>query len=288
MPQQEAVLEVPPPELRIVPIESVLPHEEHDDQRLEPLMKRIVESNIWLHPPVVTSMPNMADKWVVLDGANRCNAVRRLGYPHILVQVVQYDTGQVQLDTWNHVIAEVDPQTIVEALHKTDDITIEESELLTAQAQLAKRYALAYLIDYTDQKRVYLITGNERDIRTRTKLLRRVVDVYKRQGVLERISSVNTRHVEQMYPDVAAVMVFPHYEPSEILYAAREDILLPPGISRHIIHGRAMRILYSLEAMIDPDTPVEAKNEHLQAWVVERTQARAVRFYAESIYTFDD
>ncbi|MCB9435751.1 MAG: hypothetical protein H6673_02000 [Anaerolineales bacterium] len=288
MPQQEAVLEVPPPELRIVPIESVLPHEEHDDQRLEPLMKRIVESNIWLHPPVVTSMPNMADKWVVLDGANRCNAVRRLGYPHILVQVVQYDTGQVQLDTWNHVIAEVDPQTIVEALHKTDDITIEESELLTAQAQLAKRYALAYLIDYTDQKRVYLITGNERDIRTRTRLLRRVVDVYKRQGVLERISSVNTSHVEQMFPDVAAVMVFPHYEPSEILYAAREDILLPPGISRHIIHGRAMRILYSLEAMIDPATPLEVKNEHLQAWVVERTQARAVRFYAESIYTFDD
>lgn len=288
MPQQEAVLEVPPPELRIVPIESVLPHEEHDDQRLEPLMKRIVESNIWLHPPVVTSMPNVADKWVVLDGANRCNAVRRLGYPHILVQVVEYDTGQVQLDTWNHVIAEVDPQMIVEAIRNTEDITIAESELLTAQAQLAKRYALAYLIDYTDQKRVYLITGNERDIRTRTKLLRRVVDVYKRQGVLERISSVNTRHVEQMYPDVAAVMVFPHYEPSEILYAAREDILLPPGISRHIIHGRAMRILYSLEAMIDPDTPVEVKNEHLQAWVVERTQARAVRFYAESIYTFDD
>lgn len=288
MPQQEAVLEVPPPELRIVPIEAVLPHEEHDDQRLEPLMKRIAESNIWLHPPVVTPLPNSQDKFVVLDGANRCNAVRRLGYPHILVQVVDYDTGQVQLDTWNHVIAEVDLQAIIAKIHEIDDVTVTESELLTAQAQLAKRYALAYLIDYTNQKRVYLITGNERDVRSRTKLLCRVVDVYKQQGILERISSVNTPHVEQMFPDVAAVMVFPHYEPSEILYAAREDILLPPGISRHIIHGRAMRLLYPLQTMIDLTTPLEAKNERLHAWIVERTHARAVRFYAESIYIFDD
>ena len=53
-------MEAPPPMLRFVPIDKVLPHEEADHQRYQPLVKRIVDSGIWLHPPIVVPLPERA------------------------------------------------------------------------------------------------------------------------------------------------------------------------------------------------------------------------------------
>ncbi len=285
---QEAILEVPPPVLRIVPTSSVLPHEEYDAQRSMPLVKRIEESGIWLHPPLVTPLPDSNELYVVLDGANRCHAMQALGYPHILVQVVDYESGQVALDTWNHVVADLSAQEILAGIDALDHVHITRSDLLSARAALAKRQALAYIIDFTDNQAGYIVTSDDYDIRLRTKQLRAVVDVYKERSMLERINTAHPDNVAQMFPDVTALVVFPHYDPSEILLAAREQILLPPGISRHIIQGRAMRLLYPLERLFDPDTSLADKNRTLEQWITERTQQRAVRFYAEAIYTFDD
>jgi hypothetical protein len=121
-----------------------------------------------------------------------------------------------------------------------------------------------------------------------TAMLRQIVNQYKDRCMLERINTDDVEHVLQMFQEATTLVVFPHYEPSEVLYAARERNLLPPGISRHIIHGRAMRLIYPLQALRDSQTSLERKNADLQDWVNRRIQQRAVRYYAESIYTFDD
>src|SRR5690349_15019809 len=90
------------PNLQIVPITSLVPHEEHDAQRSEPLVKRIQESGIWLNPPIVAPMGD--GRYVILDGANRHYALSQLGYDYILVQVVDYESSTVQLDTWYHIV----------------------------------------------------------------------------------------------------------------------------------------------------------------------------------------
>ncbi len=285
----ETILNVPPPELRFVPTRDLLPHEEHDPQRSAPLIKRIAAAEVWLHPPIVTPLPDDPSKYIVLDGANRCFSVQQLGYPHILVQVVHYDTPQVQLNTWNHAVEGLALNDIISHIRKLDHVDMRVGDLLEAQAELAQRDAIAYIIDLQDESHpAYILCSDERTMATRTRRLRDIVDCYKNDARLERINSSDTEPVLDLYPHATALVVFPRYEPAELLFAAREQILLPPGISRHIIHGRAMRLLYPIETLKDEATSLDAKNAALQNWLQERLERRAVRFYAEACYMFDD
>jgi hypothetical protein len=67
----------------------------------------------------------------------------------------------------------------------------------------------------------------------------------------------------------------------------RDGVLLPAGLTRHLIQGRAMRLNYPL-AYFNGDEPLEAKNARLQAWLQGKSANREIRFYAEATYLFDD
>ncbi|PJF40547.1 MAG: hypothetical protein CUN55_12600 [Phototrophicales bacterium] len=283
----ETIFNAPTPVLRFVPTDSLLPHEEHDHQRSAPLIQRVVESGIWLHPPIVTPLHDGSGRYVVLDGANRCHVIQHLGYPHILVQIVDYESDQVFLDRWNHVLTQMPTSTLLERIRALKHVELRESDLLEAQAELAQRDALVYLVELATDA-VFLAYTDERTIKTRTERLRDIVNCYKSEAKLDRINTDKLEQVRYMYPKASTFVAFPRYEPSEILYAAREQVLLPPGISRHIIHGRAMRLLYPLHHLADTKTPLEEKNQDLEEWVQSRIDERAVRFYAESSYVFDD
>ena len=284
----ETVLNVPAPILRFIPIDALHAHEEHDPQRSTPLVKRIAEADVWLHPPIVAPLEGSDSEYVVLDGANRCFSVQQLGYPHILVQVVTYDSGQVMLDTWNHVLTNANTKTILETMAQISHVDMRASDLLEAQAELAQRDAIVYIIDFDDNQKVYMLSSDERTMRARTENLRTIVNCYKDASKLDRINTADAEQTLLQYPEANALVVFPHYEPPEIMYAARERILLPPGISRHIIEGRAMRLLYPIETLKDTQQTLEQKNANLQNWVQQQIDKRAVRFYAESTYMFDD
>jgi hypothetical protein len=48
------------PHLSFVPVESLLVHERHDDERTLPLIKRIRSSGVFRNPPVVTPLNDQA------------------------------------------------------------------------------------------------------------------------------------------------------------------------------------------------------------------------------------
>lgn len=279
--------QVRPPVLRIVELDRVLPHEEHDVQRSEPLMRRIEASGIWLHPPLVTPLPDVDHMYVVLDGANRCHSLKHLGYPYILVQVVDYESGQVSLDTWNHVISDLPFSDLLPSIQQLPHVKVHESDILTARATLARREALAYLVDMASRT-AYILTTSDLSLKARNRHLIELVDCYRQSGKLDRLNSHDPTLARQQFPTATALIVFPNYEPAEILVAARDQILLPPGISRHIIQGRAMRLNYPLDALRDTQTSLAEKNARLDQWVIEKISQRAVRFYAESTYLFDE
>ncbi|MER3461009.1 MAG: hypothetical protein C4303_07905 [candidate division GAL15 bacterium] len=66
------------PVLRFVPVEALIPHEQADRMRTEPLAERLRTEGVLKNPPVVTPIPDEL-RYVVLDGANRVAAARRLG-----------------------------------------------------------------------------------------------------------------------------------------------------------------------------------------------------------------
>jgi hypothetical protein len=265
----------PFPDLRILAVEDIYPHEEHDSQRSQPLIERIRQAEWFTNPPVVAPMSD--ETFVILDGANRYHCFCHLDYRHLLVQVAPYDSGFVELGVWNHIISQWDQTTLLERLRKLPDIEFKSGWDADAAAQLLMRNG-----------RVLAIHAPADTLQQRNATLREVVKIYQQNAVLHRTVMTDTIKLWQLYPDAAALVLFPEYSPNEIIAAAREKAYLPPGISRHIIQGRALKLNYPLAALRDGEAPLEEKNATLQAWVRERLANRSARYYAESTYQFDE
>jgi hypothetical protein len=272
------------PDLRIVPIDSLIPHEEHDTQRAQPLVERIQKAGSWLNPPVVAPMDE--SRYVILDGANRHYALGALGYTYILVQIVDYESDDVKLTTWHHIVSGMMWFPFLRHIYKINGIKVNRADLLHARAALARREVLAYVV--LGDNKIYTLETTATTLAERTAALRNIVNTYKESSALNRIATDRLSQARQLYPNALAIIVFPHYEPVEIILAARDGVLLPPGISRHIIRGRAMRLNYPLEAFRDNGESLDDKNRELQRWIQRRMAEKRVRYYDEPTYLFDE
>lgn len=284
----------PMPDLRIVAVKDLHPHELHDSQRSAPLVKQLESAELLINPPIVAPMQDGDDllpldepfdrfehDYVVLDGANRSFAFRELGYPHLLVQVVSYRNRTVSLSTWQHVIAGWSAEALVDGLRQVADVQVVDENVDNGD-----KHAMAWFT--LRDGRVLTIVAKSQNLQVRNGLLREVVAGYQRQAALHRTAVHHLGQIWPFYPDAVAVVRFRQYQPDDIVEAARQSAYLAPGISRHIVHGRALRVNYPLAALSDTNASLEEKNAALQAWVRDRLAGRQVRFYAESTYLFDE
>lgn len=291
------------PRLQIVPAESLVLHEQSDDQRSRPLAGRLRAEGVLKNPPLVAplreepgqpparfaSRPGMPQegeqKYVVLDGANRTTAFRQLNLPAILVQIIRYDSNEVRLSTWNHVVAKMDPDRLIDGIRKLDGVELLETNLLDARADLARRDILAYLA--CPDGTVIAIHPETHALRPRTDLLNKMVDSYKDDCRLYRANTDDPEEVLDYYEDVAALVVFPHYDPAEVQAIARDGIHLPAGITRHVVSGRAMRLNYPLEELAKASS-LQEKNTRFSEWIKEKMSKKEVRYYEEPTFLFDE
>jgi hypothetical protein len=276
------------PDLRFVPVESLVPHEQPDDHRLQALVRRIREQAVLKNPPVVAPLDaedGRPERYMVLDGANRATAARAAGLPHIVVQVVPYIGAAVQLTTWYHALGDFPREALEGALRAIPGLECRPTALLHARAMLARREALAF-IAYPANRATSLHGGH--DITERNHLLNAVVDVYQARGKFYRVASDLVEELKTGHPEITAVVVFPHFEPAEILELATAGERLPAGITRHLIRWRALRVNVPLERLADTTLTLEQKNEWLESTLRERLNGRQVRFYEESTVLFDE
>lgn len=267
--------DAPPPDLRIVLTDSLHPHEEHDSQRSLPLIERLRTESVVINPPIVA--PFGASQYVILDGANRYHAFSHLHYPHILVQVTSYESGYVELRTWHHVVSRWTPDEFLKHLNDLPEIRCVEHQDANAIAHILFR----------DGRVVALVAAVE-NTHERNAALRKVVSIYQRHAVLQRTALSEPLDIWPLHPEACAIVTFPAYTPADIVAAARNRAFLPPGISRHIIHGRALRLNYPLDALRDTNTRLLEKNAQLAAWIQAKLENRSVRYYAEATYQFDE
>ncbi len=122
----------------------------------------------------------------------------------------------------------------------------------------------------------------------RNAALRQVVAVYQQNARLHRTASDRSRRNLAAVPGRGRAGHLPALSPADIIAAAQQHAYLPPGISRHIVHGRAIRVNYPLDALRDPTRPLEQKNADLLAWMQNKLANRQVRYYAEATYQFDE
>jgi hypothetical protein len=278
------ISDAPPPDLRIVPIDRIMPHEYEDEQRAEPLIRRLPQDGVLVNPPIVTELNDSGGRFVILDGTNRVIALNVLHYEHALVQVVRYEDPYVELYTWNHVVDGIIPESLHQQFRAIPGLDVEPADALHVRAALARRSILAYCL-LADGKLLGL-SGGGMDLHERTRLLQAVVETYL-HGQLHRSNLDQLDQIKEIYPEMAAAIVFPKYEPVEILDLAEAGLPVPTGITRHVIHGRVLRLNYPL-VRLSAEVPLEQKNAELAEWVRTQFANRGVRYYAESTYLFDE
>ncbi len=267
-------LSAPPPLLRIVPLEAVLPHELGDVQRSQPLIARLSAARVFTNPPIVASIDR--DRYVLMDGSNRHSAFAALGFEQILAQIAEYGSDQVALDVWQHIVSDWDADSLLQMLGELDGIELAEGSDDGALARIVLR-----------DGGVYSIHAPARNLAMRNAALRQLVDGYHARATLYRTPLTAPAQIWSLFPRGVAIVLFPRYEPGDIIKAALQSAYLPPGISRHIIHGRALNLSYPM-ARLRAKASLEAKNLELQAWLETQYAKRSVRYYAESTYHFDE
>ncbi len=79
----------------LVPLSTLRPHEEVDEQHLQKLMKQIVSEGV-LRYPIVVDVKTMT----ILNGHHRVEILKRLGKKYIPALLVDYDSDCIQVTSW--------------------------------------------------------------------------------------------------------------------------------------------------------------------------------------------
>jgi hypothetical protein len=271
------------PDLRMLPVEQLLLHETSDERRVARLCQRFLDDGRLKNPPVVAPLP-AADAYLVLDGANRVAAVRKLGFPHIVAQVVSYDDPGLELSTWHHVVTGLAEADFLQALAAIPHLHLAAVTQHAARQLLAIGDAAAYVVC---RQGVLAVVNTARSIGSDIGLLNQVVGAYKGRANIYRASNDDFSKQAPTYPDITALVVFPAYRPSDLIALVRRGEVVPSGVTRHLIPERALRINIPL-SILAADQPLAEKEAWLQRWWRERLDANAIRYYAESTFLFDE
>lgn len=271
--------------LSIVSLEHVLLHEEIEYKRVDKLVERLRTDRVLKNPPMVAKAENDdGPRYIVLDGASRTSALRKLEIPDILVQIVDYHSPQVKLESWHHLLLDISVADLRRELDSVSCIVMVEMDEAQAERELDARTILGYL-KFSDGRLAGLRCGS--DLAEQAHALNEVVRSYESRAELYRVSSTD---LEQLVADpkrLAAVMVFPKYKPDEIIQLALGGARVPMGITRHIIPGRALRVNLPLEVLTSKQS-LNEKNAWFDAWVREKMKQRNVRYYQEPVFLFDE
>jgi L-serine kinase (ATP) / ParB family transcriptional regulator, heme-responsive regulator len=273
------------PQLSFVPVDSLVIHERHDDERTLPLIKRIRSSGVFRNPPVVTPLQDGTDRYMVLDGANRTTALQKMGYPHALVQVVQPDDPGLSLQNWNHVVWELNPDRFMSNIQKIEDIQVDPIPEDSLEPDLwgSCGLVLIHLCDF----RMFTLCCSSKELVKRVSILNAIVDSYRTCSRLDRTMVRSARPLVDVYPNLSGLVIFPKFKIHDLLRLSGDGCLLPTGITRFTISPRALHINYPLQELA-ADKPVEEKNAALYQWIQDRLARKRVRYYAEATFLFDE
>lgn len=270
------------PNLRILPIDSVILHEDHDMQRSKPLIEKLRAAGIMRNPPIVMPLTDGSNRYMVLDGANRVTSLLEMEFPHIVAQVVQPNDPNVNLQTWNHVVWGMKSTTLLSRLKKIKGLKLKRVN--THKSVEAPKYVpmSVRLPDGT----LYLLIEEPTDLAGHIKTLHAVVNAYKTSASLDRTSQTLIDSFK-VHKELTALMVFPHFKIRTLLKLAGEKIVLPTGITRFTVSPRALHLNYPLHEL-SSGKPIEYKQEYLQHWIDERVKKKGVRLYSEATFLFDE
>jgi hypothetical protein len=267
------------PELEIVPTQDLRPHEEIEPGRVEPLIKSLRADRVLRNPPMVLPL-KASDDHVILDGANRVTAFGKMGIPHILVQIVRPDLHEVSVKSWNHALRGNSEASLLSGLRG-----IPGTHLIEGHTEDPKnRPALRILQPGGEQHSLF---GASNSLEERVRVINQAAATYLPRYQFERTLSFAPLELQQVYPDLVGLIVYPHFTLQQVRRMAQDGWTFPAGLTRFIISPRTLHVNYPLNELTSAE-PLATKRSRLREWVAGEVHKREIRYYAESTFLFDE
>lgn len=276
------------PDLRLVPTERVRFHEHAERRRTLRLMERIRADDQLRNPPIVADMGD--GHYLLLDGANRVSAFLELGYPLVPVQVVDYGDKAVQLKGWHHLLLEAGSLALREAYEALPNVTVRPIQQAQLPHLLELRQVYAVLVENEAAWWGLFPAGSapEIEVRQRIRVLEAVVGAYEGQSRLERVKLADYEQLPQVVQSVQhQLCLFPVLRKEELLYLASQAVMIPTGLTRHIIPGRALGINLGLAFLHEPSSEQE-RQSYFQSFVDRLSMEGRIRYYEESVFIMNE
>lgn len=271
------------PHLKILPLDKLVLHEDHDMQRTLPLVAKLRAQGILRNPPVVMPLADRSGRFMVLDGANRVTSLKEMEFPHIVAQVVEIDYPHARLQTWNHVVWGMRTDALTEAIENVNGVHF--VKINTQESLAAPKYKPLQL--RLPDGGFYILDEEPSSLETHINTLHQIVNAYKTQASLDRTSQTLIDSFRTIYPDLTGLVIFPNFKIRTLLKLTSQDIVLPTGITRFTVSPRALHLNYPLHEL-SSGKPRNYKEKYLKHWVEERVKKKGVRYYAEATFLYDE
>lgn len=266
------------PELHMASLDEVVLHEDPDMERVTRLVDRFSADGVLKNPPVVGR--SQGHRRIVLDGANRITALRKLDYSHVLVQELELFDSGLQLESWHHAIESIPGEEILSHANGVEGVSLVEGE----EPPFSDPSVLARL-RFPDRGSVTLVGAEE--LFQRVRQLHQITSVYHRFSNFDRVSYSGMEHLVRNYRSFTSLISFRRFTLKDLQAITGQDQRVPSGVTRFLLPKRALRFNLQLE-LLRAGLSLEEKERWLQQAIREKVSEKAIRFYREPTFFFDE
>lgn len=245
--------------LRLVDINQLDLHEEHEPSRLNRTSEAIKKDGFLRHPVLAVPMKN--GRYMVLDGVHRISALRLLGGKRVPLQVV--DKTDFLWGTWDHQVACGD---WLEELFHFPNICCSKAGVTGT----GKGVPLAEIVSDNGQS-IFIFLKNHDDL---LHVWHKIVSAYSKNGAVLRLP-----HGIRFVPEKGKVLVkYQDIGFSWVEQAVMQGCVLPAGVTRCQVNGRLLNLKIPLHFVLEEGCDQQSWNCHVEGW------KRSIRLYTEQVY----
>jgi hypothetical protein len=264
-------------ELALLRSSEIFLHEECEDNRYSKLIDRFRNEQVLFNPLIVGKHNR---EYFLIDGANRFEALKRLGMKTILAQVVDYSSKDVTLKSWYHLVRGLSFTALKKYL---SDNKIKFRKILKAGI---KKIPVGSVGVLTHKNEFYILFFDTL-LKNYLSSLCKLNKFYETKYRYDRIDSDSDLKSIQSTRDDGLIFLYPDFTKNHIQKIAKSNVKLPAGISRHLIPNRVLHIKYPL-MNLKSDRNITQKDSELQELIKKKMEYKKVRLYREPILIFDE
>jgi len=271
-------------QLDVIPIENILVHEELDPSNSKELVNFLKKSQTLSNPIITAALGNK--KYVQLDGMNRIYSFKTLGIKTITAQIVDYNNQEeIELSSWLHLF-KGNLKKFLTFIQKDPSLVVTQGKMDQVGHRYIKERDFGRLCSIVTNKKEVFFISTAGNFLEKIKRLNYLVSFYKtdlsRGALPYTLNSDTIKKFFKQYPEDNLIVIFPTFTPQQIIESAKTGVLLPTGITRHLVKSRVLNINLPL-SVFDNKKSLKQQNEEQDKILMKKRS----RLYEEATVNFE-